>query len=93
MSIHEQEKCKHTDNKIADPVSKVFHLLEYILPNSCSSVGICQKGTDMTTIEVFDTEAKRISKIADKHECCEASVIEVLFDILEENGIDIEEAW
>lgn len=47
----------------------------------------------MTRIEIFDTEAERIEKLAEKHDCCEASVIEVLFDILEENEIDIEEAW
>lgn len=47
----------------------------------------------MTRIEVFDTEAQRISKIAAEHDCCEASVVEALFDILKENGIDIEEAW
>jgi hypothetical protein len=47
----------------------------------------------MTYIRVFDTEAERISKLAEKHNCCEASVVEVLFDILRENEIDIEEAW
>ena len=47
----------------------------------------------MTRIEVFDTEAKRISKLAERYDCCEASVIEVLFEILEDNGINIEEAW
>ena len=47
----------------------------------------------MKTIEVFNTEAERIDKLAKEHACCEASVIEVLFDILEENDIKIEEAW
>jgi hypothetical protein len=47
----------------------------------------------MTNIEIYNSEAERINKLADKHECCEASVVEALFDILEENGIDIEEAW
>ena len=47
----------------------------------------------MKNIEVYNFEAERISELADKHECCEASVVEALFEILEENGIDIEEAW
>ena len=47
----------------------------------------------MKTIEVFNTEAERIDKLAKEHACCDASVIEVLFDILEENDIDINEAW
>lgn len=47
----------------------------------------------MTHIEVFNSEAERISELAAKHDCCEAAVVEVLFDILEENEIDIEEAW
>ena len=47
----------------------------------------------MTNISVFDTEAERISKLAEKYDCCEASVVEALFDILKENEIDIEEAW
>lgn len=47
----------------------------------------------MTSIDVYDTEAERINKLAEKYDCCDASVIEVLFDILEENGIDIEEVW
>ena len=47
----------------------------------------------MKNIEVFSEEAERISELADKHECSEASVVEALFEILEENGIDIEEAW
>ena len=47
----------------------------------------------MKSIEIYNYEAERISKLADKYECCEASVIEALFDILEENEIDIEEAW
>ena len=60
---------------------------------SCPYVGVCRKGQTVTSIEVFDTEAKRIEKLAKKYRCCDASVVEVLFDILEENDIDIEEAW
>lgn len=52
-----------------------------------------RKEHSMTNISVFDTEAERISKLAEKYDCCEASVVEVLFDILRENEIDIEEAW
>ena len=47
----------------------------------------------MKNIEIYDLEADRISELADKHECSEASVVEALFEILEENEIDIEEAW
>ena len=49
--------------------------------------------TVMKSIEIFNYEAERINKLAKKYECCEAAVVEVLFDILEEQGIDIEEAW
>lgn len=52
-----------------------------------------ERKTAMTRIEVYDTEAKRISKLAEKYDTCEAAVVEVLFDILKENDIDIEEAW
>lgn len=51
------------------------------------------KETAMTTIKIYDSEAERIDKLAEQHDCCEASVIEALFDILEENDIDIEEVW
>lgn len=52
-----------------------------------------QEGRAMTTIEVFDTEARRIERLAEKYDTCDASVIETLFDILEEHEIDIDEAW
>ena len=44
----------------------------------------------MKKIDVFDTEAKRIDEIADKHDTCDASVVEVLFDIIDEYEIDID---
>ena len=43
----------------------------------------------MSKIDVFDTEKKRIDEIADKYDACDASVIEALFDIIDENGINI----
>lgn len=49
--------------------------------------------TVMKSIEIFNYEAERINKLAKKYECCDAAVVEALFDILEEQGIDIEEAW
>ena len=52
-----------------------------------------RKDTDMTTIEIFDSEAATIKRLAEKYDCCEASVVDVLFELLADNGIDIEEAW
>lgn len=52
-----------------------------------------RKETDMTSITIYDSEAKKIQDLADRHDMCEASVIEALFDILKENDIDIDEAW
>lgn len=79
------------DNQIISRrIVQIFFLLQH---TSCPDVGICRKGHSMKNIEVFSEEAERISELADKHECCEASVVEALFEILEENGIDIEEAW
>ena len=43
----------------------------------------------MKKIDIFDTEAKRIEKLCGKHDMADASVIEALFDALEENDIDI----
>lgn len=45
----------------------------------------------MTNIEVFNTEAERISKLADKFDICTASVVDMMFEALEENDINIEE--
>lgn len=49
------------------------------------------KETTMTRIDVFDTEARRIEKLVDKYDACDASIIEVLFDIIDENEIDIDD--
>ena len=49
-----------------------------------------QRGDNMKKIDVFDTEAKRIDEIADTHDTCDASVVEVLFDIIDEYEIDID---
>ena len=45
----------------------------------------------MTNIEVFNTEADKINKLADKYDICTASVIDMMFEALEENDINIEE--
>lgn len=45
----------------------------------------------MMTIEVFDTEAKRINKLADKFDTCDASIIDMLFEMMEDNELDIED--
>ena len=52
-----------------------------------------ERKQQMKSIEIYNSEAERIDKLAEKYDCCEASVVEALFDILEENGVDIEVAW
>lgn len=52
-----------------------------------------RKGKHMKQVEVFDEEYKRIVKLARKFDCCEASVVEALFDMLKDHDIDIEEEW
>lgn len=47
----------------------------------------------MTSIEVFDTEAAIIKRLAEKHDCCEASIVDVILQLLEENEIDIDKDW
>ena len=49
------------------------------------------KGKTMTSISIFNSEAKRIEEIADEYDICDASVIEVLFEIVDCNDIDIAE--
>ena len=43
----------------------------------------------MIQISVYDTEAVRIEEIMEKYDVGDASVIEALFDIIDDNGIDI----
>lgn len=51
-----------------------------------------QEGDTMTTIEIFDMEAKRIEKLVERYDTCEASIVEALFELLDDNGIDIDDA-
>ena len=46
----------------------------------------------MKNIEVFTDDAKRIEKLAERYDTCEASIVEIMFDLLDDNGIDIDDA-
>jgi len=43
----------------------------------------------MKKVCVYDTEAVRIEAIMEQYDVGDASVIEALFDIIDDNGIDI----
>lgn len=45
----------------------------------------------MTNISAYDEEAKRVEDIAEKNDTTECEVIRALFDVLEDNDINIED--
>jgi hypothetical protein len=45
----------------------------------------------MTKVTIYDTEAKRIEKIAEDIGVTEAEVVEAIFDIIDNNEIDIKD--